>query len=253
MVTNVVCRERGISGDWYFKFKNSKWGFELNGFENGVATVEPELSSDIREFISNIVGCLNEESNFISEIRKVYHFEEIVELQGILFIANGAKVLVTKDFMDEERVFRKWRAAMEKPSEEDYSFKSLRRRAKMLKAIMRAEVVEENAIKAVKQEELCFKDEEAKKIWEQWVDDYTSEGYTHSIVSKTERWAKYMQYLKKKHNVDLKYVAEVAFDVINIRDDKSDGYEMVMILEKCWIYGEELNKWFKNYIYSLMW
>lgn len=251
MVTNVVCTGFGVSDENYFRCTNTNTGFRLTGFENGVATIDAGLGNTIGEFISLVVGCFDEDSNFMSELGKIYQFEGNMELSGICFSFNGAKILVTKDFLDKDRIYRKWLAAMEKPYEEDDSYKKtfeyLRKCARMLKARMRARVVEENAMKAVEQEELCFKNEESKKIWEQWVEDFTYEGYTHSTVYRAERWAKYMQYLKKKHNVELKYVAYKSFDIVNCREDNRDGYEIVMILSKCWIHGEELSEWHKKY------
>lgn len=122
-------------------------------------------------------------------------------------------------------------------------------RAKELKAEYRRQNVRELVKQSMQTEELQFKDEEARKIWENLIEVNSKDGY----IRYAEYWAKFMQYLMAKH--DGVEVAQIAGKTSHVADiDPITGFMHVCavnVLSQVWKYGEELRKWHnKKYGYE---
>lgn len=125
-------------------------------------------------------------------------------------------------------------------------------RAKQLKIANRRKRVEEDVLSVDKSTELEFKDDEAAKNWAQFVEINSKDGYSAGVVTYARRWAKYMQYLMKKHDKDLVLIADEASKVADIEGITGFMYGCaVNTLSQLWKYGEELRKWHnKDYGYE---
>lgn len=232
----------------------------VTSFEDGVATVDPICGTDINTFAKLIAGCFDEKSNFATELLKGFDLPDNTPFTSIKFVFNGALVTVTKENADANKIFKEWNAAMEANAEkyrlerEAYMKTPEYRaeRAKQLKIANRRKRVEEDVLSVDKSTELEFKDDEAAKNWAQFVEINSKDGYSAGVVTYARRWAKYMQYLMKKHNKDLVLIADEASKVADIEGITGFMYECaVNTLSQLWKYGEELRKWHnKDYGYE---
>ena len=113
-----------------------------------------------------------------------------------------------------------------------------------LKGAVRKEAVRNDAISVGESTELLFKDEEAKKNWEQYVEVNSKDGYSYGVVTYAERWAKYMQHLMKKHNKNVAQIADNASHASDVEGITGFMYGCaVSVLSQCWKYGDELRRW----------
>ena len=232
----------------------------VTSFEDGVATVDPICGTDINTFAKIIAGCFDEKSNFATELLKGFDVPYNTPFTSIKFVFNGALVTVTKENADANKIFKEWNAAMEANAEkyrlerEAYMKTPEYRaeRAKQLKIANRRKRVEEDVLSVDKSTELEFKDDEAAKNWAQFVEINSKDGYSAGVVTYARRWAKYMQYLMKKHNKDLVLIADEASKVADIEGITGFMYGCaVNTLSQLWKYGEELRKWHnKDYGYE---
>lgn len=60
-----------------------------------------------------------------------------------------------------------------------------------------------------------FKDDEAVKLWVQFVEVNSKDDYSNCVVTYARRWAKYMQHLMQMHN---KRIIEIADKASHVRD-----------------------------------
>lgn len=232
----------------------------VTSFEDGVATVDPICGTDINTFAKLIAGCFDEKSNFATELLKGFDLTDNTPFTSIKFVFNGALVTVTKENADANKIFKEWNAAMEANAEkyrlerEAYMKTPEYRaeRAKQLKIANRRKRVEEDVLSVDKSTELEFKDDEAAKNWAQFVEINSKDGYSAGVVTYARRWAKYMQYLMKKHDKDLVLIADEASKVADIEGITGFMYGCaVNTLSQLWKYGEELRKWHnKDYGYE---
>lgn len=232
--------------------------FWVSSFENGIATIDPMCGSMITDVAEVVAGCFAEGSNFASELRsycpnlKVFDCDENTAFTGIKFEFNEVTVMVTKENADKDKIYAEWKAGM-KANAEKYRLEReaymktpeyRAERAKALKIANRRETVEKDVLAVDKSTELQFKDEEAAKIWEHWVEINSKDSYSNCVVTYARRWAKYMQHLMEKHN---KTVAEIAGKASHASDIEGiTGFMYgcaVDILAQCWKHGEELRKW----------
>lgn len=126
-------------------------------------------------------------------------------------------------------------------------------RAKALKVGYRRQNVEELVKHSMQTEELQFKDEEARKVWDNFVEVNSKNGYSACVVRYAEYWAKFMQYLMAKHEgVTVAKIADKASHAADI--DGVTGFMYgcaVNVLSQVWKHGEELRKWHnKEYDYE---
>lgn len=224
----------------------------VKSFENGIVTIDPTLGCTINSFAEIVAGCFDEESNFTSELFPAFDCDEDTSFTGIKFEFNGVTLLVTKENADADKIYAEYKAGMEAIAEkhrlewEAYMKTPEYRteRAKALKLACRREIVEKDVITVDESTELQFKDEEAAKNWEQWVEVNSKDPYSLCVVTYASRWGKYMQHLMEKYNKTVVDIAENASHVSDIEGITGFMYGCaVSILSQCWKYGEELRKW----------
>lgn len=224
----------------------------VEGFEDGIVTVDPVASCNINTFAEAVAGCFNDDSNFGTEVMRAYDCDENTTFTGIKFEFNGVTLTVTKENADAERIYQEWDAGM-KANAEKYRLEMeaymktpeyRAERAKALKLKTRRETVEKEVLAVDESSELEFKDDEAKAKWEQWVEINSHNGYSLGVVTYARRWAKYMQHLMTKHNKAIYQIADKASHVTDIEGITGFMYGCaVAMLSECWKYGEELRRW----------
>lgn len=224
----------------------------VTSFENGIATIDPMCGSMITDVAEVVAGCFDEDSNFASELLKAFDCDENTAFTGIKFDFNEVTVMVTKENADKDKIYAEWHAGMEANAEkhrlerEAYMKTPEYRaeRAKALKIANRREAVEKDVLAVDESTELQFKDEEAAKNWEQWVEINSKDPYSNGVVTYARRWAKYMQHLMEKHNKTVAEIADKASHVSDIEGITGFMYGCAVgVLAQCWKYGEELRKW----------
>lgn len=231
----------------------------VEGFENGIATVDPVAGTSIDTFAEAVAGCFNEDSNFGAEVLKAYNCDENTTFIGIKFEFNGVTLTVTKENADKDRIYKDWKAGLEANAE-----KHRLEREAWLKtpegqeylAQQKAEAerkknVEAEVLRIDETIEMEFKDEEAKKAWDSMVEVNSKDPYGMGVVKYARRWAKCMQKLIAEG----KSVAEIAEQASHDCDIEGiTGFMYgcaVNALAKSWKYGEELRKWHnKDYGYE---
>lgn len=232
----------------------------VKSFEDGIATVNPICGCTITEFAETVAGCFADGSNFGDEVLKAFDCEENDTFTGIKFEFNGVTLVVTKENADKDKIYEEWNAGMEANAEkyrlerEAYMKTPEYRaeRAKALKVATRRQTVEQEVIHIDETTEMEFKDDEAAKLWEQFVEVNSKDAYSNGVVTYARRWAKYMQHLMQKHNKSIIEIADKASHVSDIEGITGFMYGCaVNTLAQCWKYGEDLRKWHnKDYGYE---
>ncbi len=240
-----------------FPKRDTLW---VSSFEDGIATVDPMCGSTITEFAETVAGCFADESNFGDEVIKAFECDENATFTGIKFEFNGVTLVVTKENADKDKIYEEWNAGIEANAEkhrlerEAYMKTPEYRaeRAKALKVATRRQTVEQEVIHIDETTEMEFKDDEAAKLWEQFVEVNSKDAYSNGVVTYARRWAKYMQHLMRKHNKSVIEIADKASHVSDIEGITGFMYGCaVNVLAQCWKYGEELRKWHnKDYGYE---
>ena len=231
----------------------------VEGFEDGIVTVDPVAGCNINTFAEAVAGCFNDDSNFGTEVLRAYDCDENATFTGIKFKFNGVTLIVTKENADADGIYKEWNAGMEANAE-----KHRREREAWLKTpegqeYLAQQKAEEARRKAVEAEvlhidetvEMEFKDEEGKKSWNQMVEVNSKDPYGNGVVKYARRWAKYMQKLIAEGKTVVE-IAEKASHDCDIEGITGFMYGCaVNALAKCWKYGEELRKWHnKDYGYE---
>lgn len=225
--------------------------FLVKSFETGIATID--YGSEITDVAEVVAGCFDKDSNFASELLKAFDCDENTVFTGIKFDFNGVTVMVTKENADEDKLYAEWCAGMNANAEKDCleweAYMKTReyraKRAKKLKIASRRETVEKDVLAVDESTELQFKNKEAVKKWEQWVEINSKGGYGKAAVTYARRWAKYMQHLMEKHNKTVAEIADEASYVSDIEGINGFMYSCaVSILTRCWKHGVELLKWY---------
>ncbi len=109
----------------------------------------------------------------------------------------------------------------------------------------------EEIIKIDETTEMQFKDEAAKKVWDEIVEKNSHNPYGRCVVNYTRRWAKYMQTLIAEGKAVIEIAEQASYDA-NIEGITALMYGCaVSVLSQIWKYGEELRKWHnKDYGYE---
>ena len=229
----------------------------IMSFEDGVATVEPMNSCEIKYFTEVVAGCFNQNSNFEQLLKNVFNCEKNARMVGIKFNFNGATVLVTMENANKDKIYAEWQKVMKSNLEkyriqQEAYMKTPEYRAeqvKKLKKEIRKKKIEEDVIMVDKSTNLLFKDENAAQKWEKWVTINSKDNFSKSVVAYARRWGKYMQHLVNKHNKTVAQIAaEAAKDVSNIgATTYSFTYRCALtVLTQYWKYGEELKQWYNS-------
>lgn len=226
-------------GSLCFRFGDGE-AFCVKSLNEGVMVIDPIHVCTIHSFAKNVAGCFDEGSNFNG-------------LKKIEFEFSGAYVSVTAKNADPDKIVQLWnkkikenRIRYEKEREEYMKTPEYRaERAKALKIGYRRQNVEELVKYSMQNEELQFKDDEARKVWDNFVEVNYKDCYSSCVVRYAEYWAKFMQYLMAKHEgVTVAQIANKASYAADV-----DGITVCMygcavnVLSQVWKYGEELRKW----------
>jgi hypothetical protein len=223
----------------------------VEGFEDGIATINPAGGSEIHDFAEAVAGCFSDNSNFGTLLLRAYNCDKNATFTGIKFEFNGVTLIVTKENADAERIYQEWDAAFEANVE-----KAHREREAWLKTPegqeylaqqeaekLRKEAIEADVLHLDETVEMEFNGEEGKKTWDHLVEINSKDPYGNGVVKYARRWAKYMQKLIAEG----KTVAEIADEASNYCDIEGiTGFMYgcaVDALSRCWKWGEELRKW----------
>ena len=234
-------------GSLCFRFGDGE-AFRVKSLKEGIMVIDSSFFCTIDSLAKNVAGCFEKGSNFNG-------------LKAIEFEFNGAYVSVTAKNADPDKIVQLWNEKMEenriryeKEREEYMKTPEYRaERAKALKVGYRRQNVEELVKQSMQNEELQFKDEEARKVWDNFVEVNSKDGYSSCVVRYAEYWAKFMQYLMAKHDgVTVAQIADKASHAADI--DGITGFMYgcaVNVLSQVWKYGEELRRWHnKEYDYE---
>lgn len=200
-------------------------------YEDGIVTLG-ETSLGIFEYVSIILRCFEEKSGFAKELKTSYCMEECIVIKEIKFEFEGIWLSITSQDNNVSKIVRHWKAAYEKVEADAYE-KALRN----------------DITEIVSKEKISFKNEEAKKIFEEWVKDYTYEGRVHSVVQFVERWAKYMQYLMREKGESFSSMATRTYKECKSPESQKEqsalfDLDICYILSETWEYGDEFARWF---------
>lgn len=233
--------------------------FFVEGFENGIATVNPPVIICIDNFAEAVAGCFDEDSNFGTEVLEAYNCDENATFIGIKFEFNGVTLTVTKENADKDRIYEEWMDGIEANEE-----KHRREHEAWLKTpegqeylaqkkaeAERKKAVEAEVLRIDETTEMEFKDEEGKKAWDSMVEVNSKDPYGMAVVKYARRWAKCMQKLIAEGKSVLEIAKQASYDC-DIEGITGFMYGCaVNALAKSWKYGEELRKWHnKEYEYE---
>jgi hypothetical protein len=232
-------------GSLWFRFANRD-SFIVKSLNEGVMVIEPICRCGIHSFAKNVAGCFEKDSNFYG-------------LKSIEIEFEGGHISVTAKNADPDKIAQLWKEKMEEDrikwqkEREEYMKTSKYRaeRAKELKAEYRRQNVRELVKQSMQTEELLFKDEEARKIWEDFVEANSKNGL--DMIRYAKYWAKSMQYIMAKHEgVKIAQIADETSRIPNINIVSGFQFGCAMnILFQVWKYGEELREWhYKKYGYE---
>ena len=231
----------------------------VEGFENGIVTVDPVSGCNIKEFAEAVAGCFNDDSNFGTAVLRAYDCDKNTTFSGIKFEFNGITLTVTKENADAENIFQEWdtclKASIKKhrlereawlktPEGQEYLARQEAEKA-------RKKAVEDEVLRIDKTVEMEFKDKEGKKAWDQMVKVNSKDFYSNGVVKYARRWAKYMQTLIAEGNT-VDEIAEKTSHDCDIEGITGFMYGYaVNVLSMSWKYGEELRNWHnKKYGYT---
>lgn len=184
-------------------------------------------------------------------------FENLYGVKAFDIIFNNAHVLVDKKNADPDNIVKLYEKSFDEYYRKEYEeYKKTpeyrNERKKELKTKFHRQKVRNKVREIVQTEEFQFKDEEARKLWQDNVSrDHSS--YSDGVFHYAECWAKFMQYLMNKHNVTVEKIAKNTSRDANLNGGLSI-YQFgcaVKILSQIWKYGEELRIWHnKEYGYE---
>ena len=231
----------------------------VESFDDGIATVDPTPGCNINDFAEALAGCFDEKSNFGTEVMMAYNCDENATFTGIQFTFNGVTLTVTKDNADKDTICKEWHDGMEANAEKHRREKEAWLQTPEGQEYLAQQKAEEIRRKAVEAEvlqiddtiEMEFKDDEAKKAWDDMVEVNSKDSYGMGVVKYARRWAKCMQKLIAEGKTVIEIAEKTSHDC-DIEGITGFMYGCaVQALSKSWKYGEELRKWHnKNYGYE---
>lgn len=203
---------------------DSKESIVLRGWSFKDEIADVWVTGDtVRGVIETIIGCFDSKSNFKTELGKI--LTVITSVKGIRTVINDVSFVITEENADVKLACREF---------------FLKRDREEKKYASRDEL---KIFDIDEKTEMLFKNAKAAKEWENWVDLNIG---TYPVTF-ARRWAKYMQYVIEKEK---KTVAECARDTsVEFNPNVFDGYtysSVINVLARCWKYGDELLKWYKE-------
>ena len=229
MVKTTVVEYEGTNCDdtmQVFSCGDGRRNLMVEKFEKGIATINPRCGDTVDIFTETIGGCLNEDSNFSSLLKKVYNSSD--ELKGIKFTFSDVTLIATEDNKDKLRDL--WNETLKRRNERSCRTK---------------EEVEDEIMEIEKEIKFDFKDDAAQKEWRDLLDKNEESFYGTSILRYARRMGKYMQkYMTSGDEDDLRILFEEATQFCDF-EGKYSGVaynEAVICLAKYWKYGGVLKK-----------
>lgn len=245
MATQV--KFKGVSscdGSLLFRFGDGET-IGVKSLNDGIMVINYIGGYPISSFAKNVAGCFEEDSNFNG-------------LKAIEFDLNGVHFSVTAKNATPEKIVQLWNEKMKekriKYEKEREEYMKTPEYRKALKVKYRRQNVEKLVKQSRQTEELQFKDEEARKVWDNFVEVNSSKDvYSRCAVLYSEYWAKFMQYLMAKHEgVTVAQIADKSSHAADLYGINGFIYGCaVNVLSQVWKHGEELRKWHnKKYDYE---
>lgn len=216
----------------------------VEGFENGIITVNPAAGCSIYTFAEALAGCFSEDSNFCTEVLEAYNCDENTTFTGIKFEFSGVTLIVTKENANKNRIFSDWKAGLEANAEKNRrNEEAWQKTAEGQKQLAQQRKKEAEVLRIDETVEMEFKDEEGKKAWDNIVEVNSSDPYGNKIIKYARRWAKYMQKLIAEGKKVVEIAEKTSYDC-DLEGMSRYAYSCaVNALIQSWKYGEELRKW----------
>lgn len=210
------------NGEYGFFFTpyDSRKSFFVEGFENGVVKVSAICGDELTSFGHTISGCFEAGSNFEEKLMEAFDCD--TKVIAIIFDFLGVSAYVKRD--EADKVLKEWYLTRER-MEGDRIIAS---RYDILK----------NLIMLDRNTELEFKNDQAKKEWQEHIEaSYHSGSYEYYAEARI--YGKYLQYLMKKERKTLSEVVDEANHLY--ADYSGNQLEFIRkILIQFWRYGELL-------------
>lgn len=231
MATQV--RFEGFSScdkSFQFRFVNGV-AFEIKSYTNGIMVIDPGICN-FNSLANAVAGCFEEGSNFNG-------------MKAIEFEFNEAYISVTAKNADSDMIIQQYFKKLEENcTKYAKSMKTPEYRAMRAKFKYRREKIRKLIQYSVQTEELQFKNEEARKFWNDFVEISSKES---GAVRFAESFAKFMQYLISKHKkLSFLPAASEAFYNVNTDETLFVCVGAVDVLSHVWKYGGELREWFNS-------
>lgn len=251
MVTVVTFDESWTDGDKLFRTQGRS-SFWVKSFKNGVVTVDVPAGATFDSYATIIAGCLKKNSNFKRELFRAFKINQDTPFKGIQFEFNGVTILATEKNANSKELYYEYSQGLEEMARKERleleaymkTPEYKRARAKVLKKEIRKAYLRKRMLKIDKRASIEFKDEKSKKDWQKWVRVNSKDGYSKAAMKFARRWAKYMQYLMKKHNKPVSLIANEAYKVCDVEGITGFMYGCAVgALSSCWKYGDDLKKW----------
>ena len=205
--------------------------FYVESFSDGIMVIE--TYDTICSVAKNIAVCFNKGFN---------------DLKAIKFKSYETYITITAKDATPEKIVQIWEEKWEEKNKAYEEYKKTpeyrAQRAKELKDEYRQQKIEKLVKYAAQTEELQFKDEEARKVWDNFVEAQPKDDYGVNIIRYAEYWAKFMQYLMAKHEgVTVAKIASNASRDANIVGASGAMYHRAInILSRVWKHGEAFRK-----------
>lgn len=218
----------------------------VEGFEDGIVTVDSVGGCTITEFANTVAGCFNDDSNFGAEVLIAYNCDDNTTFTGIKFKFNGVTLTVTKENADAKKIYQERDTIMETNAEKYRLERDAWLKTPEGQEYLAQQEAEATCKKDIEAEvlridetiEMEFKDEEGKKAWDQMVEVNSKDSYGNCVMKYALRWAKYMQKLIAEGKT-VAEIAEKASQDCDIEGITGFMYGCaVNALSQSWKYGE---------------
>lgn len=226
-------------------FNRNLRDIEVVSWKNGIVTVNAANHGTKSDWALTIAGCFDPKSNFTSVLRKYYGDSRKKNVKGIQFKYEGAIILITKrsakvaiilkKMQEQDLLLEKIQAIHNKR----YYERCSRQYIATLKEGYRENVLKEKIKEVSYSSDIEFKDEFSREMWNEFIKPNLSNTQICEMITRAYSFAKYVQYLIKKHNKPLCYFAEKAMRLTHLYIG-TYSLEVVEMLCLCWVHGDEL-------------
>ena len=191
-------------------------------FKKGIAKIEIPVNVAIKTITGILPELLKEECNFEEVLLKAYNSKSKERLLAFYISYNGGEALIQKEGAGIKRV------------------------KKQRKKINNEEIVED-VLRITTTERMLFKNSEAHKLWDNYKKEMSTKAYGVKVYEFAERFAKYMQHVKRRDGQEIKDIAGITSCQVDLDGINTSMYFLAIeMLGKCWVHGEELLLWHKR-------